>query len=66
MKIKNLRILIASIVSTVTLVAAGLGFTGALKQKSKNTDYSSWMKGLNDTTLVRNINMPGSHDTMAL
>ena len=66
MKIKTLRIMIASIVSAITLVAAGLGFTGALKQKSKNTDYSNWMKDLNDVTLLRNINMPGSHDTMAL
>ena len=66
MKTKTLRITIASIVSAITLVAAGLGFTGALKQKSKNTDYSNWMKGVSDVTLLRNINMPGSHDTMAL
>ena len=66
MEIKKLRILIASIVSFVTLLSAGLGFTGALKQKSKNTDYSSWMKDIADVTPIRNINMPGSHDTMAL
>ena len=66
MKIITLRIIIASSVSFVTLLAAGLGFTGALKQKSNNTGYSNWMSSLNDTTLIRNINMPGSHDTMAL
>ena len=66
MEIKKLRILIASIVSFVTILSAGLGFTGALKQKSNNTDYSSWMKDIADVAPIRNINMPGSHDTMAL
>ncbi|MBO4667005.1 MAG: phosphatidylinositol-specific phospholipase C domain-containing protein, partial [Bacilli bacterium] len=66
MEIKKLRILIASIVSFVIILSAGLGFTGALRQKSNNTDYSSWMKDLADVTPIRNINMPGSHDTMAL
>ena len=66
MKLKTLRIIIASGFSFLVLLSAGLGFTGALKQKSNNTDYSKWMSSLNDTTLIRNINMPGSHDTMAL
>lgn len=66
MKIKTLRIIIASAVSFVTLLAAGLGFTNALLQKSSNKEYASWMKSLPDTSLIRNINMPGSHDTMAL
>ena len=66
MEIKTKRIIIASIASFVVLVSAGLGFTGLLKQRSNNTDYSAWMKGLDDNTSLRNINMPGSHDTMAL
>ena len=66
MELKTKRLIIAGITSFVVLLSAGLGFTGALKQKSKNTDYSSWMKGLNDLTSLRSINMPGSHDTMAL
>ena len=66
MEIKTLRILIASGVSFLVLLSAGLGFTGALKQKNNNTDYSAWMKNLDDNTSLRNINMPGSHDTMAL
>ena len=66
MELKTKRIIIASVASFVVLLSAGLGFTGALKQKSNNTDYSAWMKGLDDNTSLRNINMPGSHDTMAL
>ena len=66
MNLKTLRIIIASGVSFLTLLAAGLGFTGALNQRSGNKDYFDWMKSLDDATLIRDINMPGSHDTMAL
>ena len=66
MEVKKLRILIAGVVSFVTLLSAGLGFTGALKQRSHNVDYRSWMSEVSDITPLRNINMPGSHDTMAL
>ena len=66
MEVKKLRLIIAGVVSFVTLLSAGLGFTGALKQKSHNVDYKSWMSEVSDITPLRNINMPGSHDTMAL
>ena len=66
MELKTKRIIIASVTSFLILISAGLGFTGVLKQKSNNTDYSAWMKSLDDNTSLRNINMPGSHDTMAL
>ena len=66
MELKTKRIIIAGITSFAVLLSAGLGFTGALKQKSKNTDYASWMKNISDVTPLRSINMPGSHDTMAL
>lgn len=66
MEIKTLRITIACAFSVLILLSAGLGFTGALKQNSNNADYSTWMKKLDDSTSLRNINMPGSHDTMAL
>ena len=66
MNIKTLRIVIASIASCVILLSAGLGFTGALRQSSSNKDYSKWMSKLDDNACLRDINMPGSHDTMAL
>ena len=66
MNIKTLRIVIASIASCVILLSAGLGFTGALKQSSANKDYSKWMDEIEDITFLRDINMPGSHNTMAL
>ena len=66
MELKTKRLLIAGITSFIVLLSAGLGFTGALKQKSRNQDYASWMKDLDDLTPLRSINMPGSHDTMAL
>ena len=66
MEIKTLRITLACAFSALILLSAGLGFTSALKQNSNNADYSAWMKKLDDSTSLRNINMPGSHDTMAL
>ena len=66
MELKTLRITIASVASFLILLSAGLGFTGLLSQKSNNKDYSAWMKNIDDNTALRDINMPGSHDTMAL
>lgn len=66
MEIKTSRIIIAGGVSLLVLLSAGLGFTGLLKQRSNSTQYSSWMKNISDSTSLRDINMPGSHDTMAL
>ena len=66
MDLKRLRIIIASGISVLALLVAGLGFTGALNQKSNSKQYANWMSTLDDAALLRNINMPGSHDTMAL
>ena len=66
MEIKTSRIIIAGGVSLLVLLSVGLGFTGLLRQRSNSTQYSAWMKNINDSTSLRDINMPGSHDTMAL
>ena len=66
MDIKKLRILIASIGSTFGVVFSCLGFTGILGQSSNSKKYAEWMKDIDDDTSLRDINMPGSHDTMAL
>ena len=66
MEIKKLRIILAASFGGLGLLCSLLGFTGALKDKSSSTKYADWMKELADTTLVKNIDLPGSHDTMAL
>ena len=42
------------------------GFTNIVKHRAKNVDYSSWMSQLPDNTPITSVNMPGTHDTMAL
>ena len=66
MEIKKLRIILASSFGGLGLLSSVLGFTGALKDRSTNNKYAEWMKDLPDTTLVKSIDLPGSHDTMAL
>ena len=66
MEIKHKRILIASAVSVLAVAFSVLGFTSILKQKSNSVEYAKWMRKIDDSTSIRNINMPGSHDTMAL
>ena len=60
------NIVIGSVVGVLGVLISCLGFSGAFKQVSKSTTYSNWMSKLDDSTSIRNINMPGSHDTMAL
>ena len=60
------KVLIPSITAPLVLVVAFLGFSGVLKSRSISTKYADWMKSLDDNTSLRVVNMPGSHDTMAL
>ena len=60
------KTIICSILSVFILGVPLLGFTKMLKQSSKSTKYADWMSSLNDNTSLREVNMPGSHDTMAL
>ena len=48
----------------VVLASSVVGFSGVLKQKT-SVDYSNWMNSVNDLTLIKNMNIPGTHDTMA-
>ena len=66
MKITKKHIILGASLSVSALLFSVLGFSGLLKQSTSNTDYASWMKKLDDSTSLRNINMPGSHDSMAL
>ena len=60
------RIVAPIIMVLATAVSAVLGFTGVLSQKYNGNKYAKWMAGLDDNTSLREVNMPGSHDTMAL
>ena len=64
MKITKKHIILGASLSVSALLFSVLGFSGLLKQSTSNTDYASWMKKLDDSTSLRNINMPGSHDSM--
>lgn len=66
MNVKRLRIILASVFGGLGLISSILGFTGALKDRSNNKDYADWLSKVSDDTLLRNISLPGSHDTMAL
>ena len=60
------KIIISIVTSVVVLLTAFLGFSNILKQKIKDQSYADWMKRLDDNLSLREVNMPGSHDTMAL
>ena len=60
------RVVLSSAVATMVMAFSLLGFTNVLKQPKAQPLYSEWMKHLDDDISLRNINMPGSHDTMAL
>lgn len=60
------KIIITVVTSVVILMTAFLGFSNILKQKINDQKYADWMKSLDDSLSLREVNMPGSHDTMAL
>ena len=59
------RVTIPAVVATIIVISAIFGFAGALNQGTTSTKYAKWMNSLDDNTSLRNVNMPGSHDTMA-
>ena len=65
MNIKKLRIILAASFSGLGLIASILGFSGALNDHSFNKDYADWLSKVDDHTLLRDVSLPGSHDTMA-
>ena len=66
MNIKRLRIILAASFSGLGILCSVLGFTGALNNRTSSKKYADWLGGIEDTTLLRNVSLPGSHDTMAL
>ena len=63
-KIKKLILPVGLAIFAMT--SSVLGFSGVLKQTTKSVAFCNWMKSLDDNTSLRDVNMPGSHDTMAL
>ena len=61
---KTKSIIISSVIAAILVSTSVVGFV--VKQKSGSEKYANWMSHLDDNVSIRNINMPGSHDTMAL
>ena len=61
---KTRSIIISSVVAVALISTSVVGFL--VKQRSGNDKYADWMSKLDDNVSIRSINMPGSHDTMAL
>ena len=66
MNVKKLRIVLASSFAGVGLISSVLGFTGAVNNHTASRKYADWLGQVDDHTLLRNVSLPGSHDTMAL
>ena len=66
MNVKRLRIILAASFGGLGLLCSILGFTGALSNRSSSTKYAEWLKEIDDGTPLRDVSLPGSHDTMAL
>ena len=66
MDIKKLRIILAITFSGLGILCASLGFTDALNNRTSSTKYAEWLKEIDDNTPLRDVDLPGSHDTMAL
>ena len=60
------KIILPSLLAIFAVTSSILGFSGVLNQKANSSSYTNWMKDLDDNTSLRDVNMPGSHDTMAL
>ena len=66
MKNKKIQLGLSIGVPLLALIFPILGFSGALSQKNNDTTYANWMSNVADSTSLRDVQMPGSHDTMAL
>ena len=66
MNVKRLRIILAAVFGGIGLVSSILGFGGVLNDHTTSKEYADWLSKVDDHTLLRDISLPGSHDTMAL
>ena len=66
MNVKRLRIILATVFGGIGLISSILGFGGVLNDHTTSKKYADWLGKVDDHTLLRDISLPGSHDTMAL
>ena len=66
MNIKTLRIILAASFSGLALVSAIQGFSGSLNNRYKGTKYADWLSQIDDHTAIRDIDLPGSHNTLSV
>ena len=66
MNIKRLRIILAASFGGLGILCSVLGFTGALNNRTSSKKYADWLGEIEDSTPLRDVSLPGSHDTMAL
>ena len=64
MNVKN--VIIGISLTTLTIASGIVGFSGLFKQQSKTYFHKDWMKDISDLTPIKEVNIPGTHDTMAL
>ena len=60
------KMILSISIGVLAVTSSVIGFTNIAKQRVKSTDYSSWMSVLPDNAPITSVNMPGTHDTMAL
>ena len=64
---KIARIVLGVSLTVLTIASSIVGFSHTIiKQETNNTDYKNWMSSVADDTLIEDMNIPGTHDTMAL
>lgn len=64
---KIARIIVGVSLTVLTIASSIVGFSHTIiKQETNSTAYKNWMSTVADNTLVEDMNIPGTHDTMAL
>ncbi len=60
------KIILGVSLITLTLASGVVGFSGLLKQKSSYFSHPNWLKDVSDLTPIKDVNIPGTHDSVAL
>lgn len=60
------KLVLSISIGFVVLACSTIGFTNIVRQRVRSVDYSSWMSEISDTTLIKDMNIPGTHDSIAL
>lgn len=66
MKNEKKTILISSSLGIVSLVVGACAFLPFMQGRAREGANTEWMKDISDTTLLKDLSIPGSHDTLAL